>query len=35
MRASGLVMLIAGVWIGCQLWGGDALQRLNVMGSTS
>lgn len=31
MRPSGLVMLIAGVWIGCQLWGGDALQRLNLV----
>lgn len=33
MRASGLVMLIAGVWVGCQLWGGDALQRLKIVPS--
>jgi len=33
MRPGGLVMLIAGVWLGCQLWGGDAIQRLNLMGT--
>jgi hypothetical protein len=33
VRSSGLVMLIAGVWIGCQLWGGDALQRLKIVAS--
>jgi hypothetical protein len=27
----GVVMILAGVWIGCQLWGGDALQRLGVV----
>jgi hypothetical protein len=33
MRPGGVVMLIAGVWLGCQLWGGDALQRLNLIGA--
>lgn len=32
MNPSGLVMLIAGVWIGCQVFGGKALQRLGVVG---
>ena len=31
MNPSGLVMLIAGVWVGCQLFGGNALQRLGVV----
>ena len=33
MNAGGLVLLVAGVWLGCQLWGGDALQRLNLVQS--
>lgn len=31
MNSSGVVMLIAGVWIGCQLFGGKALQRLGIV----
>lgn len=33
MKPGGVVLLIAGVWLGCQLWGGDALQRLNLLGA--
>jgi len=33
VNAGGLVLLVAGVWLGCQLWGGDALQRLNLVQS--
>ena len=32
MNPTGVVLVIAGVWLGCQLWGGDALQRLNLVG---
>ncbi len=31
MNASGLVLIIAGVWVGCQVFGGNALQRLNIV----
>lgn len=32
MNASGWVLLIAGVWVGCQVLGGDALGRLGILG---
>jgi hypothetical protein len=32
VNPSGVVMLIAGVWLGCQLLGGDALGRLGIFG---
>ena len=31
MNASGLVLIIAGVWVGCQIFGGHALERLNIV----
>lgn len=31
MNPSGLVLIAAGVWLGCQLWRGEALQRLGVI----
>ncbi len=31
MNPTGVVLVIAGVWVGCQLWGGDALQRLGIV----
>jgi hypothetical protein len=27
----GLVLVIFGVWVGCQVFGGHALQRLNII----
>ena len=31
MNPAGLVIVIAGIWIGCQILGGDALTRLGVV----
>lgn len=31
MKAGGVVLIIAGVWVGCQVFGGHALQRLNII----
>lgn len=31
MNPGGLVVVIAAVWLGCQIWGGDALERLGVL----
>ncbi len=31
MKPSGLVLVVAGVWVLCQLLGGDALGRLGVI----
>jgi hypothetical protein len=33
VNPAGIVMLVAGVWIGCQLLGGDALARLGLTSS--
>jgi hypothetical protein len=30
----GLVLIIAGIWVGCQVFGGNALQRLNIVKPT-
>jgi hypothetical protein len=30
VNPAGYVLVIAGVWLGCQLLGGDALGRLNL-----
>lgn len=32
MNKGGLVLVIAGVWVLCQVLGGDALNRLNIIG---
>lgn len=29
--AGGLVLIIGGVWVLCQIFGGNALQRLGVL----
>lgn len=31
MSASGVFLVVAGVWIVCQVLGGEALQRLGVV----
>ncbi|MCW2754657.1 MAG: hypothetical protein JWQ32_2068 [Marmoricola sp.] len=31
MNANGLVVAIAGIWVLCQLFGGDALGRLGII----
>lgn len=31
MNPGGVVLLIAGTWIACQVWKGEALQRLGVV----
>lgn len=31
MNANGLVVLMSGVWVLCQVFGGDALHRLKVL----
>jgi hypothetical protein len=31
MNPGGVVLLIAGVWIGCQVWKGDALKRMGIV----
>ncbi len=35
MNSSGLVLIVAGVWMLCQALGGDALRRLNITGTPS
>lgn len=34
MSPSGVVLVIAGAWILCQVLGGNALGRLNITGQT-
>lgn len=31
MNPGGVVLLILGVWVGCQVFGGHALERLGVV----
>jgi hypothetical protein len=31
MNSSGVVLALLGVWVGCQVFGGKALQRLNIV----
>lgn len=31
MNPGGLVLVIFGVWVGCQVFGGQALERLGVV----
>jgi hypothetical protein len=33
VNPGGVVLLIAGTWIACQLWRGEALERLGVIGA--
>lgn len=32
MKPGGLVLVVAGVWVLCQVLGGDALARLGIAG---
>lgn len=31
MNPGGVFLVVLGVWIGCQVFGGDALQRLGIV----
>lgn len=31
MNPAGVVLILAGVWLGCQVFGGEALERLKVV----
>jgi hypothetical protein len=31
VKASGVVLIIGGVWVLCQVFGGQALQRLGIV----
>lgn len=33
MRPGGVLLVIAGVWVLCQVLGGNALERLGVIGA--
>lgn len=35
MNPSGIVLFIAGTWVLCQVFGGQALQRLGIIESTN
>jgi hypothetical protein len=32
MNPGGLFLVVLGVWLGCQVFGGEALERLNITG---
>lgn len=34
MNPSGVVLMVAGVWVLCQVFGGQALQRLGIIESS-
>ena len=34
MNPSGILLVIAGFWVGAQVLGGDALQRLGIVASS-
>lgn len=35
MRPGGVLLVLAGVWVLCQVLGGNALERLGVIGNES
>lgn len=35
MNAGGVVLVIGGIWVLCQVLRGEALERLNVLGVDS
>lgn len=35
MNAGGVLLVIAGIWVLTQIWGGQALYRLKVLDSSS
>lgn len=32
MNPGGIFLVLLGVWVGCQIFGGEALERLNITG---
>lgn len=32
MKPGGVFLVVLGVWLGCQIFGGEALERLNITG---
>lgn len=34
MNPSGILLSIAGIWVLCQVFGGEALQRLGIIGES-
>jgi hypothetical protein len=32
VNPGGLFLIVFGVWVGCQVFGGDALERLKIVG---
>lgn len=35
VRSGGVLLVLAGVWVLCQVLGGDALDRLGIIGQNS
>jgi hypothetical protein len=35
VSAGGVLLIVAGVWLGCQVFGGNLLGRLNISGAPS
>lgn len=31
MNPSGAVLIVVAIWLGCQVFGGNALERLNLV----
>lgn len=31
--ASAALLILIGLWVGCQVWGGEALERLKIVPS--
>jgi len=31
VNPAGVVLVLLGIWVGCQVFGGEALERLNVV----
>jgi hypothetical protein len=31
VNPAGVVLVLLGVWVGCQVFGGEALERLNIV----
>jgi len=32
VKPGGVFLVVLGVWVGCQIFGGNALERLNIVG---
>jgi hypothetical protein len=32
VKPGGIFLVICGLWVGCQVFGGNALERLNIVG---